>query len=109
MIELPLVGHDDCQRSLRNTRLGKFYHLHRSFLCTGGEPNKDTCKGDGRSPLVCSIPNQPGRYLQMGIVSWGIGCAENNTPGVYVNVPHIRNWVDRQLETLYFNTNVYTY
>ncbi|KAF2881050.1 hypothetical protein ILUMI_25123 [Ignelater luminosus] len=109
MIELPLVGHDDCQRSLRNTRLGKFYHLHRSFLCAGGEPNKDTCKGDGGSPLVCSIPNQPGRYLQMGIVSWGIGCGKNSTPGVYVNVPYIKAWVDKQLKMLYFNTSFYTY
>uniref|UniRef100_A0A6P7H8F5 Phenoloxidase-activating factor 2-like n=1 Tax=Diabrotica virgifera virgifera TaxID=50390 RepID=A0A6P7H8F5_DIAVI len=38
----------------------------------GGEENKDTCKGDGGSPLVCPIPNEPNRFFQMGIVSWGI-------------------------------------
>lgn len=46
----------------------------------GGEPGKDTCKGDGGSPLVCGIPNTIDRYYQSGIVAWGIGCADIN-PG----------------------------
>lgn len=52
--------------------------------------------GDGGSPLVCPILNAPGRYAQAGIVSWGIGCGDP-TPGVYVNVPIFRNWVDEQM------------
>lgn len=109
MVELPLVPHEDCQDALRKTRLGKFYHLHRSFVCAGGELNKDTCKGDGGSPLVCPIPGQAGRFVQMGIVSWGIGCGENSTPGVYANVQVVRRWIDKQLSFRNFNVSVYSY
>lgn len=52
------------------------------------------CGGDGGSPLVCPISNQPGRYHQVGIVSWGIGCGEHNIPGVYVNLGIFRDWID---------------
>ncbi|XP_055917328.1 phenoloxidase-activating factor 2-like [Eupeodes corollae] len=96
-IELPVVPNAKCQENLRNTRLGKFFELHSSFMCAGGEKGKDTCKGDGGSPLVCPMPNEPNRYFQAGIVAWGIGCGDENVPGVYANVPKLRSWIDEQL------------
>lgn len=81
-IVLPIVENNDCQEKLRSTRLGKSFQLHRNFMCAGGEPEKDNCNGDGGSPLVCPIPGQKDRYYQAGIVAWGIGCGENNIPGV---------------------------
>lgn len=44
-IELPVVPFAPCQNKLRETRLGKRFILHNSFICAGGEPGKDTCKG----------------------------------------------------------------
>merc|ERR1712066_559879 len=52
-IDLPVVNQGVCQDKLRSTRLGQKYKLHDSFLCAGGIAGKDTCKGDGGSPLVC--------------------------------------------------------
>lgn len=43
-VELPIVAHDECQKSLKSTRLGPKFMLHDSFLCAGGERGKDTCK-----------------------------------------------------------------
>ena len=100
-IDLPMVPRDTCQDSLRKTRLGKYFHLDESFICAGGEMGKDTCKGDGGSPLVCPSKNDPTRYQQAGIVAWGIGCGEDGTPGVYANVAHVRDWIDEQMA---FNT-----
>ncbi|XP_019879147.1 phenoloxidase-activating factor 2-like [Aethina tumida] len=108
-IVLPIVSKDKCVESLRSTRLGSYFNLHRSFICAGGEKNKDTCKGDGGSPLICTIPGQPNRYVQVGIVSWGIGCGENNTPGVYVNLPIFRSWIDSELADRNMDGIFYTY
>merc|ERR1711974_492652 len=84
-IDLPVVGHDQCEASLRTTRLGKRFKLDDSFICAGGVDGKDTCKGDGGSPLVCQSKFDPTSYVQAGIVAWGIGCGEDNTPGVYAS------------------------
>nr|XP_017001161.2 LOW QUALITY PROTEIN: phenoloxidase-activating factor 2 [Drosophila takahashii] len=96
-IELPVVEHGSCQRLLRRTILGRRYKLHASFLCAGGEKGKDTCNYDGGSPLFCTLPGQRDRYQLVGIVSWGIQCGEKDVPGVYTNVPYLRNWIDRKV------------
>jgi len=92
-IGLPVVGHDQCQSELRKTRLGSRFKLDNSFICAGGS-GKDTCKGDGGSPLVCPSKYDPNSYVQAGIVAWGIGCGEDNTPGVYASVSKGVCWID---------------
>lgn len=39
-IDVPIVPLAICQAQLRETRLGKWYKLHESFLCAGGERGK---------------------------------------------------------------------
>jgi len=95
-VELPIVPRFQCLAELRKTKLGPRFNLHSSFICAGGEAGKDSCKGDGGSPLVCPVPNTLDRFYQVGIVAWGIGCG-SSTPGVYVNVPIFRSWIDEKL------------
>lgn len=66
-------------------------------------------QGDGGSPLVCPIGNERDRYVQAGIVAWGIGCGENQTPGVYANVAHARLWIDHHMTLNNFDKTVYQY
>merc|ERR1712217_534651 len=47
-------------------------NLHDGEICAGGEAGKDTCNGDGGSPLVCQAVS--GRWHVVGLVSWGIDC-----------------------------------
>uniref|UniRef100_W8BCT1 Phenoloxidase-activating factor 2 n=1 Tax=Ceratitis capitata TaxID=7213 RepID=W8BCT1_CERCA len=96
-MELPVIPSDTCQANLRSTRLGRHFRLHSSFMCAGGEKDKDACTGDGGSPLVCPDPRNSERYYQAGIVAWGIGCGTENVPGVYANVAYLRNWINDQL------------
>ncbi|KAK1130370.1 hypothetical protein K0M31_018502 [Melipona bicolor] len=106
-VELPIMPRNTCQEQLRKTRLGKYFVLHESFICAGGEAGKDTCKGDGGSPLVCPLRNNPTTYLQAGIVAWGIGCAESGNPGVYANVAIARDWIDEQMVFNNLDNTVY--
>ncbi|XP_014605835.1 PREDICTED: uncharacterized protein LOC106787732 [Polistes canadensis] len=94
-VDLPIVERSDCQNRLRTTNLGQYFLLHGSFICAGGELNKDTCRGDGGGPLVC--PTTTGQFIQAGIVSWGIGCGESNIPAVYTNVAQHKQWIDQTL------------
>lgn len=34
-----------------------------------------------------------GRYIQAGIVSWGVGCDRENHYGYYTSIAHYYNWI----------------
>ena len=69
-----------------------WYTISDAIICAGylGEGGKDACSGDSGGPLVCE---QDGKALFMGIVSWGIGCAEPEYPGAYARVSIVVDWI----------------
>merc|ERR1712228_1117478 len=108
-IDLPVVSNYECQNKLQSTRLGNKFKLHDSFICAGGVNGKDTCKGDGGSPLVCPSKYDPDTYVQAGMVAWGIGCGEDGTPGVYASVSKALCWIDYAMSCHYgANTGDYS-
>jgi secreted trypsin-like serine protease len=56
------------------------------MICAGDTVNGgvDTCQGDSGGPLVRR--DDAGNWIQVGITSFGAGCARPGYPGVYVEV-----------------------
>ena len=93
-----MIPHKLCQKQLRATeQLTTHFQLDKSFLCAGGEINRDSCSGDGGSPLVCPIEGTENKFYQAGIVSWGIGCGLEDVPGVYTNVAIFIDWINNEI------------
>ncbi|XP_042855252.1 trypsin-1-like [Penaeus japonicus] len=61
------------------------------MLCAGlEEGGKDTCQGDSGGPL-CVQENS--KYFQVGVTSFGNGCADPKSPGVYARVTKFLAWI----------------
>ena len=59
-------------------------------LCAG-IGGSDACQGDSGGPLV--IRKSSGSAVQAGVVSWGMGCAREESPGVYMRVSAFAPWI----------------
>ncbi|XP_072190981.1 atrial natriuretic peptide-converting enzyme isoform X2 [Excalfactoria chinensis] len=67
------------------------------MLCAGYESGTvDSCMGDSGGPLVCEQP--AGRWTLFGLTSWGSVCFSKVLgPGVYSNVSHFIDWIEKQI------------
>ncbi|XP_072943170.1 phenoloxidase-activating factor 2-like [Epargyreus clarus] len=100
-IKLPIVDSKTCQTQLRKTTLGSDYTLPDTLMCAGGEEGKDTCLGDGGSPLVCEIKASGSllRYQVYGMVVFGVNdeCGKKDVPSAYAKVPVMLDWINRKM------------
>ncbi|XP_046701290.1 serine protease 27-like isoform X2 [Silurus meridionalis] len=65
--------------------------ITNNMICAGlVQGGKDTCQGDSGGPMVTK---QGAVWVQVGITSWGVGCANSNSPGVYTKVSQYQSWV----------------
>jgi secreted trypsin-like serine protease len=80
---VPLVGDDACRRAYAPD----YKIIAAEMLCAGDtrRGGVDSCQGDSGGPMVKSTA---AGYVQVGIVSWGVGCARREFPGVYTQVSH---------------------
>ncbi len=67
--------------------------LGNEHLCAGfPQGGVDACQGDSGGPLFVTEDNQT---YQVGVTSFGDGCAQPNAYGVYANVEHYESWISR--------------
>ena len=86
---IPIISNSKCNKIFGNTVVSD-----NTQMCAGyPDGGIDTCQGDSGGPLSCK---HNGRWVVDGIVSWGYGCAEANSPGIYTRVsdPKILDWIN---------------
>lgn len=81
-VEIPVISKERCNQ------LYKYVGgLEKGEFCAAYEDGmRDSCVGDSGGPFAIQ-----GRLA--GVVSWGIGCADPEYPGVYTEVATYRNWI----------------
>ncbi|XP_018426321.1 PREDICTED: serine protease 27-like [Nanorana parkeri] len=92
-MEVPLINIESCESMYRSVYGYKpgVHLIQEDMICAGyKEGKKDACKGDSGGPLVCNVN---GVWFQVGIISWGFGCAEPSQPGVYTRVQYYESWL----------------
>ncbi|XP_076806156.1 neurotrypsin-like [Clavelina lepadiformis] len=88
--QVPLISKEQCR--LR-TVYGNI--LTENMLCAGYlRGGVDTCKGDSGGPLLCHSDDDD-HYYVWGVVSFGNGCAQPNSPGIYAVVANYLQWITR--------------
>ncbi|XP_038135056.1 transmembrane protease serine 9-like isoform X1 [Cyprinodon tularosa] len=84
-VKVPVVGNRQCKCSYGESTITE------NMICAGlQEGGKDSCQGDSGSPMVVK---QGEHWIQAGIVSFGSGCAEPDSPGVYTRVSNYESWI----------------
>lgn len=78
-------GPQACAEALNDTRVSYV------SMCAY-KAHTDACEGDSGGPLF--VRKNDESLVQVGIVSWGKGCARLGKPGVYVNVAHYIPWIE---------------
>ncbi|XP_075162324.1 venom protease [Haematobia irritans] len=89
-VEVPVLENDVCVAQTNYTQK----MITKNMMCAGypGTGVRDSCQGDSGGPLVRLRPDDK-RYEQIGIVSWGNGCARPDYPGVYTRVTKYLDWI----------------
>ncbi|MET8680683.1 serine protease [Streptomyces sp. NPDC004647] len=79
--QVPFVDDATCKSAYSDLVAGE--EICAGLMDTGGV---DTCQGDSGGPMFRK--DDSGAWIQVGIVSWGEGCARPGKPGVYTEVSH---------------------
>uniref|UniRef100_G1T4I2 Peptidase S1 domain-containing protein n=1 Tax=Oryctolagus cuniculus TaxID=9986 RepID=G1T4I2_RABIT len=85
-----IIHYKECNEMLKKASLSRKDLVLEGMICGYKEGGKDACQGDSGGPLVCEFNNT---WVQVGIVSWGIGCGRERLPGVYTDVRFYSKWL----------------
>ncbi|MEU3053211.1 MULTISPECIES: S1 family peptidase [Streptomyces] len=80
--DVPFVSDADCSSAYGGDLVAD-EEICAGLLGTGGV---DSCQGDSGGPMFRKDDSD--EWVQVGIVSWGQGCARPDYPGVYAQVSH---------------------
>lgn len=94
-LQVPIHDNSVCVKKYQEKRRFASENQFGNLVFCAGDlrGGHDNCKGDSGGPMMYSIRNGT-RFYQIGIISYGIRCAEPGVPSVYTSVPMFINWID---------------
>jgi len=91
-VMVKVISNSDCNKDYS----GK---INSNMICAK-RSGKDACQGDSGGPLVSSNGGDGvtagQNYEQVGVVSWGTGCAHAKYPGVYARTTTQLDWIRQE-------------
>ncbi|XP_029728350.2 CLIP domain-containing serine protease B15 isoform X2 [Aedes albopictus] len=97
-IEIPLRNASVCEKIYKQIRVD----LSPSQLCVGGDPGKDSCRGDSGGPLMMAQASADSssraRWYQVGLVSLGPEQCGGMIPGIYVKLADYQDWIEATVD-----------
>jgi secreted trypsin-like serine protease len=101
-VAVPLIPNATCKAQ------PQYNTISDNMICAGDLVNGgiDSCQGDSGGPIYIEVETpatEPGgqptkKWVQIGLTSWGIGCARPKAPGVYTRVGNYVNWIYEKTE-----------
>uniref|UniRef100_A0A8C7C675 Peptidase S1 domain-containing protein n=1 Tax=Neovison vison TaxID=452646 RepID=A0A8C7C675_NEOVI len=90
VIDQNIILHERCNEMVQEVMVSKKNRVLEGMLCGYKGAGKDSCQGDSGGPLVCKFKET---WVQVGVVSWGIGCGRGNMPEVYTDLAVYAEWI----------------
>jgi secreted trypsin-like serine protease len=89
-VTVPVVSNATC-----NSAAAYNGGINNTMICAGYQQGgKDSCQGDSGGPLVATYQNE---IYNVGVVSWGQGCAAPNKYGVYARTSKFVDWINSKI------------
>ena len=91
-VSVPIIPVAKCK-----TAGAHYENVTERQVCAGdwAKGGLDSCQGDSGGPLFVE---QGASTEVVGVVSWGIGCADKKKPGVYTRVAAFKEWIQSKID-----------
>lgn len=94
IVDVDVISNTECESMKQGgeSYANYKYTISDDMICTFTD-KKDACQGDSGGPLIIK-GNDASQDIQIGVVSWGVGCAF--LPGVYSRVSYGYSWMKQE-------------
>ncbi|XP_017491178.1 PREDICTED: venom protease-like, partial [Rhagoletis zephyria] len=99
-VQVPISSQRQCKKAyteLMGAESAIYLNWNNTFCASYEQGEKDTCKGDSGSSSTV-LDESTNTYTQIGIVSFGYGCAQAGYPGVYTYVNKYLGWIAAHMQ-----------
>lgn len=98
-VDVISMSNEECEKSsgeYGGEQVSYNGYIVKSMMCAWME-GVDACQGDSGGPIIkARVEGGGGGWqedVQVGIVSWGLGCAHGSFPGVYARLSAVDDWL----------------